>query len=198
MVEMPIKKMGRRDMGSKYFGRSIRKWRLIGGISQEELAQKAGVSSSLLGMIERERASISTEILCRLSIALEGVTGYPMLASLLGDGLAAFWEDHLKVEQELRQEQGMPPVVYQTRNVPEDDLATASDEAYAALRRCSLLWYRALGIKSKGEHYLFVGGRNDLAPAAPAEGKTSGRVRKRRPEEAGERLGNVIVSRRKK
>jgi transcriptional regulator with XRE-family HTH domain len=195
---LSTKKKGRRDLGSKYFGRTIRKWRLIGGLGQSELAQQAGVSVTLLGMIERERAHISTEILCRLTIALESVTGDPMLVTILSDSLEALWEDHLKVEQELRQEQGMPAVVYQARNVPEEDLAAASDEAYAALRRCSLLWYRAVGMKSKGEHYLFVGGRNDFSPAAPAEGKTSGRVRKRRPEESGERLGNVIVSRRKK
>lgn len=46
------KKPGNRELGSKYFGRSVKKWRLIANLSQEDLAQRAGISVILVGTIE--------------------------------------------------------------------------------------------------------------------------------------------------
>lgn len=62
-------------LGSKYFGRTIRAFRLSLGILQEELAEKASVSVTVVGMIEREQSRLSEETLCSICLGLESEAG---------------------------------------------------------------------------------------------------------------------------
>jgi transcriptional regulator with XRE-family HTH domain len=76
-------------LGSNYFGRAVKKWRLAAPLSQEELARRARVSVTLVGTIERERGHISGEILCKLCLGLESELGRPILGAIFYDGLEA-------------------------------------------------------------------------------------------------------------
>lgn len=52
------------------FGQKVREERIKQGISQEELAAKAGVHRTYIGMIERAEKNITLSNIERLSIAL--------------------------------------------------------------------------------------------------------------------------------
>ncbi len=53
------------------FGQKIREERLKQGLSQEELAAKAGVHRTYIGMIERAEKNITLENIERLALALK-------------------------------------------------------------------------------------------------------------------------------
>jgi transcriptional regulator with XRE-family HTH domain len=170
-----------RELGSKYFGRSVKKWRLIACLSQEELAERAGISVSLLGTVERERGYFSTETLCNLSLGLESALGRPMLESLLADSLAALWKESLAAEAQMRERRGLPAASYEG-SVTEEDMERASDEVYRALRKWSLLCGRVLG-KGRIQGWL-LGDPNEFDPQAPPRGADIGRVRIRKAKGA--------------
>ncbi|HEX3131546.1 MAG TPA: helix-turn-helix transcriptional regulator, partial [Thermoanaerobaculia bacterium] len=94
---------GSRELGSKYFGRSVKKWRLIANLSQEDLAERARLGVTMLGTAERERGHISTEVLCKLSLGLESELGKPMLETLFIESFTAMWKDSLATEARLRE-----------------------------------------------------------------------------------------------
>jgi transcriptional regulator with XRE-family HTH domain len=169
-----------RDLGSKYFGRAIRKWRLVAGLSQEELAESAGVSVTLVGTVERERGHVSEEILSRLCLGLESALDKPMLGHVFYDGIEALWKDLLAGERGLRQERGWPVVEYETSNVGEEDLEQAFDSALIEVKKCALLWYRALGFRKKGEGWV-PASRADPPPEGPGLAAEAGKVRVRMP-----------------
>ncbi|MES1245013.1 MAG: helix-turn-helix transcriptional regulator [Acidobacteriota bacterium] len=176
-----------RDLGSKYFGRAIRKWRLFAGLSQEELAGVAGMSVTLLGTIERERGHISEEILSRLCLGLESALGKPMLGHVFYEGIEAMWKDLLKSERGLRQEKGWAVVEYETSNLAEEDLEQAFDSALTELKKCGLLLYRAMGFRKTGEGWT-PASRTDLPPEGPRIPAETGKVRVRRVAQgAGQR-----------
>ena len=139
-----MRKRPPRNLGSPFFGRTIRKWRLIAHLSQQELADRARLSVSLVGCIERERGHIAMETLCELALGLESALGRPMMESILVDSLAALWQSSILAEERLRRERGLPAATYEPNPVSEEELARKSDEAYEALRNCGLLWFRAL------------------------------------------------------
>lgn len=166
----------RREIGSKYFGRAIKQWRLAAGLSQEELAERSGVSVRSVGAVERERGHLSTEIFSRLCLGLESMLGRPMLTSVFSGGMEALWKDLLSSESGLRQELGWAPAAYETPGISEEDLETALDSTFAEAKKYALLWHRVLGFLVKGD-----GGvpapRVDLPAAKP--GRTAQeRVRK--------------------
>lgn len=166
-----------RELGSKYFGRSVKKWRLIANLSQEDLAQRAGISAAMVGTVELERARFSTEILGKLSLGLESALGRPMLESLFADSVAVLWKESAADEARLREERGLKPAPYQAAP-SEEAMAKAADEAYRAVRKWSLLWFRALG-KGRSPGWL-LGDPNDFDPHTPPRGADRGiaRVRK--------------------
>lgn len=129
-------KNGRRELGSKYFGRAVKKWRLAAGLSQEELARRARVSATLVGTVERERGHISEEILCKLCLGLESGLGKPILGAVFYDGLEACWADLLAVEQRLRQEWGLEMAEYETLQVTEEALEQAVESAFTEVKKC--------------------------------------------------------------
>ncbi len=52
------------------FGKKVRELRIRAGISQEELAEKAGVHRTYIGMIERAEKNITLENIEKLAGAL--------------------------------------------------------------------------------------------------------------------------------
>lgn len=171
------KKPGSRELGSKYFGRSVKKWRLIANLSQEDLAQRAGISVILVGTVERERGRFSMEILGKLSLGLESALGRPILETILADSVATLWKESIAVEAQIREQRKLPAASYQL--LPsEEAMAEATDEAYRALREWSLLWFRVLR-KGRPPGW-FLGDPNDFDPHAPPRGADIGisRVRK--------------------
>lgn len=55
------------------FGKSVRKHRVAAGLTQEELADAAGLDRSYVGSVERGERNLSIENVCRLAFAI-GVT----------------------------------------------------------------------------------------------------------------------------
>lgn len=156
----------------------MKKWRLAAGLSQEELARRARVSATLVGTVERERGHISEEILCKLCLGLESGLGKPTLGAVFYDGLEACWADLLATEEHLRQEWGLQTAEYETLQVTEEALEQAVESAFAEVKKCALLWYRALRSRRKGEGWV-AGGNADFPPAAPAHITDTGKVRVR-------------------
>ncbi|HEX3127074.1 MAG TPA: helix-turn-helix transcriptional regulator [Thermoanaerobaculia bacterium] len=168
-----------RDLGSKYFGRTIRKWRLLAGLSQEELARTAEVSATLLGTIERERGHISEEVLSRICLGLESALGKPMLGHVFYEGIEAMWKDLLESEKALREERGWAAVEYEMSNLAEEDLEQAFDSALTEMKKCALLLYRALGFRKRGESWT-PASRADVPPESPRLPMEGGKARVRR------------------
>ena len=94
-------------LGAKFFGRTIRAFRLSLGILQEELAEKAGVSVTLVGMVEREKGRLSEQTLCSLCIGLESEAGRPMLRAVYDGVMVAIWEELRSVEIQMRKDRGL-------------------------------------------------------------------------------------------
>lgn len=61
--------MTRRDP-RKEFGRNLRKRRVALGLSQEKLAERAGVHRTYVGSVERGERNVSLENIARLARAL--------------------------------------------------------------------------------------------------------------------------------
>lgn len=109
-------------LGSIYFGRTIRAFRLSLGISQEELAERASVSVTLVGMVEREKGRLSEQTLCSICLALESEAGRPMLRAVYDGVIVALWEELRSVEVQMRKDRGLP--------LPEniDEYSSAEEE----------------------------------------------------------------------
>lgn len=189
-----MKNLGRRDLGSLYLGRAIRKWRLMAGMSQEELAQRAGVSTTLVGTVERERGHISPEIVCRLSIGLD-TTGQSMLAAVLQDVFATMWAEHIALEGEIRERLGRPCAMDEPGLRFEREVSETMECALAALKELGHSWHRMLLSRSGMDRFCPAGSVLP-SPGSTEPGKVRARVR-RRNREAGERLGDVRVTRRR-
>jgi hypothetical protein len=101
-----------------------------------------------------------------------------MLGAIFYDGLEACWVDLLATEQHLRQEWGLKAAEYEPLQVTEEALDQAVELAFAEVKKCALLWYRALRSRQKGEGWV-GGGRADFPPAAPARITDTGKVRVR-------------------
>lgn len=171
----------RRDMGSKYFGRAIRKWRLSAGLSQEELAERAEVSVTLVGTIERERGHLSEEIFCKLCLGLESELGRPVLRPVLYDSMEALWKELLSSERRLREERGWAAAEYETLDSSQDDLDRTLDSALAEVKKLALLWYRGLALQTQKGGWLPVP-EGDLLHGAPGRAAEAvRRVRVRKP-----------------
>jgi transcriptional regulator with XRE-family HTH domain len=163
-------------LGSKYFGRAIKKWRLVAGLSQEDLAGRAEVSVTLVGTVERERGHISEEIFSKLCLGLESKLGKPMLGPVFYDGIEALWKDLLSSESDLRQERGWAAAEYETLNIGPEDLEQAFDSALTEVKKCALLWYRALGLRGWSPV-----SRADFPPEEPGRTAEARKVRVRMP-----------------
>ncbi|MDX1945738.1 MAG: helix-turn-helix transcriptional regulator [Pirellulaceae bacterium] len=61
--------MKRRSV-QKLFGGRLRELRTRAGLSQEQLADKAGLDRSYVGSVERGERNISLENICKLAVAL--------------------------------------------------------------------------------------------------------------------------------
>lgn len=53
------------------FGAKLKQLRLAAGLSQEELASRAGIDRTYVSSCERGRRNISLETICRLAAALD-------------------------------------------------------------------------------------------------------------------------------
>jgi len=62
-------------------GRNIRRYRLERGLTQEKLAEIAGIERSYVAQIETRRLNISLEVLERMAVALS-VDGMQLLSPL--------------------------------------------------------------------------------------------------------------------
>lgn len=134
-------------LGSKYFGRTIRAFRLSVGTSQEELAERASISVTLVGMIEREQGRLSEQTLCSICLGLGSEAGRPMLRAVYDGAMAALWEELQSVDVQMRKDRGL--------ELPEniDDCSSAEEEfrrnldTYIEAERklASLVFRRGLG-----------------------------------------------------
>lgn len=52
------------------FGKSVRKHRVVAGLTQEGLADAAGLDRSYVGSVERGERNLSIENVCRLASAI--------------------------------------------------------------------------------------------------------------------------------
>ena len=140
-------------MGSKYFGRALKKWRLFAGISQEELAQRAQVSVTLVGTVERERGHLSEEIFCKLCLGLESKLGRPMLRTLFADGVTNLWQEVSAAQAVLRQERGLEPEEPEPFDINQREVEQAIDSVLAAVKQAALLFSRSLGSRQFGQDW---------------------------------------------
>jgi transcriptional regulator with XRE-family HTH domain len=165
-------------MGSKYFGRAIKKWRFFAGLSQEELAKRAQVSVALVGTIERERGHLSEEIFCKLCLGLESKLGRPMLRSVLADVHASLWQELSASESSLRQERGWEAGRHETPDTTQEDAEKILDSALVEVKKLALLWFRSLGTRYQDQEWPDFESepREELDPAA-----TAGKLRVRKP-----------------
>lgn len=138
-------------MGSKYFGRAVKKWRLVAALSQEDLARRADVSVATLGAVERERVHLSEESFCKLCLGLESELGRPMLATIFQDGIEGLWKDLVAREAGLRQERGLEAAEYGHSNVNPEELSLAFDVASAEVKKLTLLCYQAFKVGRLGD-----------------------------------------------
>lgn len=167
-------------MGSKYFGRAIKKWRLFAGLSQEELAERAQVSVSLVGTVERERGHLSEEIFTRICLGLERKLERPMLRSVLTDGIESLWNELLAIDRSLRQEESLAAVEHESQDVSQEDLDKTLDSTLSEIKKLALLWYRALGSRTQ-EAAGSPAFRGNLRPAELGHANAHKRVRVRKP-----------------
>ena len=179
-------------MGSKYFGRAIKKWRLFAGLSQEELAKRAQVSVTLVGTIERERGHLSEEIFCKLCLGLESKLGRPMLRPVLSDVHASLWKELSASESSLRQERGWGAAQHETPDTSQEDVERILDSALTEVKKLALLWYRSLGMRMQGEEWM-PASESDLHEE-PDRTATGGKLRVRKPgrqRKSGGRAGEA-------
>lgn len=88
-------------MDYSYMGRQIRKRRRVLGRTQEWLAEKANVSASFIGHIERGSRKASLETLVNISLALQctlDALAMPSHSTLASDGYS---QDELNQAQKL-------------------------------------------------------------------------------------------------
>ena len=151
-------------MGSKYYGRAIKNWRLTAGLSQEELAERAEVSVTLVGTIERERGHLSEEIFIKICLGLESKLGRPMLRAVLADSVEGLWTELMAQERSLRQEKGLGPAEYDRLPVGQEDLGRALDSTWTELKKLALIWHRALNPRTQGANGRRRPGPSPTAP----------------------------------
>ncbi len=180
-------------MGSKYFGRAIKKWRLFAGLSQDELAGRAQVSVTLVGTIERERGHLSEEIFSKICLGLESKLGRPMLRPVFFDGIEGLWNEVLSSEKSLRQERGWAAAEYETMDISQEDLDKSLESTLAEVKKRALLWYRAVGIRTQGGGWLPVS-QGDFSEEEHSLKAKAGRVRVRKP---GQKVKHPVEPREK-
>lgn len=90
-------------MESKFFAEAISRRRIDAGLTQEALAQKAGINRTTYGSIERGQRTLTNENLVRLAIALEA---HP--DEILGEAFQVQRELLKEIEREIREEMGLP------------------------------------------------------------------------------------------
>lgn len=129
-------------LGAKFFGRTIRTLRLSFGISQEELAKKASVSATLLGMLEREQSRLSEQTLCSICLGLESEAGRPMLRAVYEGAMAALWEELRSVEVQLRKDRGLAVPATIDENSAEEEFERGLDAYIEAERNFASLVFR--------------------------------------------------------
>lgn len=176
-LRSPPVKYQRREMGSKYFGRAIKKWRLIAGLSQEELAKRAQVSVTLVGTVERERGHLSEEIFCKLCLGLESKLDRPILRPVFSDGIASLWQELSVTEGRLRKERGLETGERESPDLRQEDLEQSIDSAFAEMKKFILLLSRSLDSRSRGQEWL----PGDLLHEQPGGKTAAGKVRVRNP-----------------
>lgn len=168
-------------MGSKYFGRALKRWRLFAGISQEDLAKRAQVSVTLLGTIERERGHLSEEIFSKLCLGLESKLGKPMLRAVFSEGVASLWQELSATHGALRQERGLEPDEQQPSEISQGQLEQSIDSVFAEMRKAVMLFSRSLRSQTLGQdwsqsaHFQSPGSAQD----GQARVRSSGRKRRR-------------------
>ena len=131
-----------RELGSKYLGRSLREFRLSAGLSQEELARRSSVSVATVGSVERERARISEQTLCKLCFALEETAGRPMLREVFESAMVTFWNELQSVESQFRKDRGLALAEWSLEPSIEEQFRRLLDEYIEAERALLTLGYR--------------------------------------------------------
>lgn len=96
-------------MESKFFAAVIGRLRLEADLTQEALAEKAGINRTTYGGIERGERPLSDQNLVRLAIALE-----VRLEDVLAEGYRAHYHSVMQIDRDHRLRQGLAAV-------PHDD-----------------------------------------------------------------------------
>jgi transcriptional regulator with XRE-family HTH domain len=147
---MKPKKAKARELGSKYFGRAIRAFRLSAGLSQQELAGRAGVSAHVVGMVEREKGRLSEQVLCGVCLGLESEAGRPMLKAVCDGAVAALWDELRSVELQMRKDRGwaIPEGVDEYSSAEEEFRRNLDSYIEAQRKLASQVFRLGLGVTS--------------------------------------------------
>jgi transcriptional regulator with XRE-family HTH domain len=87
-----------RELGQRY-GRELRAMRVASGLSQRELARRAGISQGLLSRIERGLSIPSLDVAARLAAAMGGRLGFALYP---GDGIGLRDSGQLQIAELIR------------------------------------------------------------------------------------------------
>lgn len=86
------------ELGQRY-GRDLRAMRVVAGLSQRELARRAGISQGLLSRIERGLTLPGLDVACRLAAAVGGRLGFALYP---GDGIGLRDSGQLRLAEFIR------------------------------------------------------------------------------------------------
>ena len=138
----------RLKLGSKYLGRAVRAFRQTMGISQEELAERAGLSAAIVGMVEREQRRLSEQTLCSLCLALESEAGRPMLRTVYDSAMGALWDELQSVDAQMRKDRGLAlPASIDEKRLAEEEFRRHLDTYIEAEKKlASLVFQLGLGV----------------------------------------------------
>ncbi len=121
-------------------------------LSQSELARRAGLGDTIVGIFERERGMVSVETIARLCLGLESALGRPMLAQVFSDANFVYVAEIQLIESGLRQELGLAEASYAPGGVRLEEALATFDGVAAEARKFAQLALRALGARGEGEH----------------------------------------------
>lgn len=154
-------------MESKFFTEAISRRRIAADLTQDALAQKAGINRTTYGSIERGQRALSNENLVRLSIALGA-----RVEDILGEAYKVQYVALLEIEPEVRKKMGIAPREGEKNS--QNEPQTAIDSFVSSLRNLLLIFQPQ---KEPAADFLV------LTPAPPTgeAGKPRRRARSSRP-----------------
>ena len=108
-------------MNYRLLGEKIKKERLNRGLTQEGLAEKANLSVSFLGQIERGERKLSVDTLVKI-----------------GNCLGTSFDYLLQSGYQVKQDAGIDELVYTLRGRTQNEILMVADVAKTILKHCKI------------------------------------------------------------